>query len=145
MSQFNINSTCAEYSNTITFTGQVFDTVTKEILPFANIYTTLVPSIGTAANEDGIFSIDVPDGTKLTVSFAGYHAHEFTANSRFTQVFLTPDDQLATVYLEGENKKKSSNWFWWLLFGGLAVGAMANSEQKPKKGMAGSMPMKVKI
>ncbi|MBC8753967.1 carboxypeptidase-like regulatory domain-containing protein [Kordia sp. YSTF-M3] len=143
MSQFNINSACTEYSTTVSITGQVFDAVTKETLPFANVYVTIDTTIGTAANEDGIFSIDVPDGTTLTVSFTGYHAFKFEATRGFTKVFLTPDDQLDTVYLE--HKKKNNNWLWWLLFGGLAVSAMANSEEKPKRGMAGSTTIKAKI
>ncbi len=141
MSQFNINSTCAEYTTMTTITGQVFDAVTDETLPFANVYLSIDTTIGTAANEDGVFTIDVPKGSTLTASFVGYHLSEFVAQERFTKVFLKPDDQLGTVYLE--SKKKKSNWLWWLFFGGLAVGVIANSETKETPALG--QPMKVKI
>ena len=109
MNQYNINTTCSKYDASITVTGQVFDTVSHETLPFANVYHSLDSNIGTAADMDGNFTIDVPRGHKLTVSFVGYHTYEFTVTEGFTKVFLTPDDQLDTVVIHGENKKKNNN------------------------------------
>ncbi|QHI35754.1 hypothetical protein IMCC3317_11020 [Kordia antarctica] len=144
MSQFNFNSTCAKDTRTITITGQVFDTITHETLPFANVYLTIDNSIGTAANEDGIFSIDIPEGSTLTVSFTGYLPFKFRVTQEFTKVFLTRDDQLDTVYLEGPKKKKSNGWLWLLFFGGLV--AVATNQEEEQKGTSKTRkPIKAKI
>lgn len=143
MSQYNINTTCSKDSTSISVTGQVFDTVSHETLPFANVYHSLNSSIGTAADMDGNFTIDIPLGHKLTVSFVGYHSYEFTVTEGFTKVFLTPDDQLDTVVIHGENKKKNNNWLWWLLVGGVVVKAASNASNKKKPALG--QPMNVKI
>ena len=145
MREFNINSTCAKYDTTITVTGQVFDTTSMETLPFANVYHSTDSTIGTAADENGKFAIDMPRGNKLTVSFVGYHPYEFIVNEGFTKVFLTADDQLDTVVIEGENrnKKKSNSWLWWLLFGGLAIKAASTSDKKKKPALG--QPISVKL
>lgn len=145
MSQFNFNSTCAKDTTMSSITGQVFDTITHETLPFANVYLTLDSSIGTAANEDGIFSIDVPEGSTLTVSFTGYLPFKFRVTQEFTKVYLTRDDQLDTVYLESPKKKKSKAWLWLLAVGGIAIAA-TSQEQEPKKGSSTTRkPIKAKI
>lgn len=144
MSQFNFNSTCAKDTTMSSITGQVFDTVTKEALPFANVYLTIDNSIGTAANEDGIFSINVPDSSTLTVSFTGYLPYKFMATQAFTKVFLTRDDQLDTVYLESPKNKKSNGWLWLLLFGGL-VAVATNQEEQKKGSSTARKPIKAKI
>ncbi len=142
MSQFNINSTCEKSERLITISGVVLDTNTQEVLPFANIYLSNNESVGTAANNDGEFTIEIPEGSLLKVSYAGYFTYEFKVKEGYTKVFLVPDDQLGTVYLEG-NKKKKSGWLWWLGFGALAIAA-TSGEETPKTNTTRT-PIKAKI
>ena len=56
--------------------GRVIDAVTNEPLPGANILLKH-SYIGTAAGNNGIFSIDIPDGAgfALIVTMMGYKRH----------------------------------------------------------------------
>jgi len=143
MSIHTINPVCARDTTHITVTGQVFDGNSNETLPFANVYLASDSSIGTAADMDGKFRLNVPKGSKIVVSFVGYYPFKYMVDENFSEVFLTPDDQLAPVVIHGENKKKSNNWLWWLLLGGAAL-KMATSSDKKKKPALGQ-PMNVKI
>jgi hypothetical protein len=141
MSQFNINSVCTEYSTGVRVQGQVFDATSNETLPLANVYVDVDTTIGTAADMDGNFSIQVPKGTTLVVSFTGYHPFKFMAEEGFIDVYLQADDQLDTVVIHGQNKKKNYNWLWWLLAGGVVLSKVSNSTNKPALGK----PMHVKL
>jgi len=143
MSQYTINTVCNEYTPAITISGQVFDANTKQPLPFSNIYHALDSTIGTAADEDGKFTIDIPTGHTLVASFVGYHPKTFITGNGFTEVFLTPDDQLEPAIIYGENKKRNYSWLWWLFLGGVAIKAASNTSKKKKPALG--QPMNVKI
>ncbi|MEM6697987.1 MAG: carboxypeptidase-like regulatory domain-containing protein [Bacteroidota bacterium] len=142
MNQYTINTVCSEYSPTITVRGQVFDVNSNESLPFANIYNILDHTVGTAADMDGKFSLEIPKGETLVASFVGYHPIKFIAENNFAEVYLTPDDQLDPVEIHGVNKNKSYSWLWWILIGGAALKVASKSgSKKPALGQ----PMNVKL
>ena len=64
-----------------TITGQVFDEVSKETIPYANVY---IPSldIGTISNDEGVFSLAEIEAKNCTlhVSYIGYKTQKMEIN-----------------------------------------------------------------
>ncbi len=64
-----------------TITGQVFDEVSKETIPYANVY---IPSldIGTISNDEGVFSLAEIEARNCTlhVSYIGYETQKVGIN-----------------------------------------------------------------
>ena len=60
-------------NNKYSISGRVIDNITKEPIPYANIFIKSL-QIGDISNQDGVFSIkDIPNQTcSLLVSYIGY-------------------------------------------------------------------------
>lgn len=69
--------------------GKVIDNVTK--LPLQGVSVTIKNSnTGLITNADGKFSLEVPDNSKLEVTFIGYQPTEMNASQKNTIIQLTP-------------------------------------------------------
>ena len=69
--------------------GKVIDNVTK--LPLQGVSVTIKNSnTGIITNADGKFSLEVPDNSKLEVTFIGYQPTEMNASQKNTIIQLTP-------------------------------------------------------
>jgi len=92
--------------------GTVTDAETGEPLPGVNVRATQEPSIGTSTNQEGEYTLVVPDDiTSLTFSFVGYQEQEVSINNRTTiNVAMQPevealDDVVVTAFgVEQERK-----------------------------------------
>lgn len=69
-----------QQGNNIKVTGQVFDDM-GETVPGANVTVKGNTSIGTVTDLDGNFTLEVPKGTTLVVSFIGYANYEYVVQS----------------------------------------------------------------
>lgn len=136
-----LNKSCHTSEKLLTITGKVLDANTHELLPFANIYLSSNNEKGTAANENGEFTIEVPYRTTLTASYVGYHPQEFVANNEFSKVLLEPDNELPAVVIT--HKKKRYGWLWALLIGGAVIAAVSEGDEKPTQ--TKKQPLKVDI
>lgn len=93
-------------------TGTVTDAETGDPLPGVNVRATQQPTIGTSTNQDGEYSLVVPDEiTSLTFSFVGYQQQEVRINDRTTiNITMQPevealDDVVVTAFgVEQERK-----------------------------------------
>ena len=69
-----------------TITGQVFDEVSKETIPYANVY---IPSldIGTISNDEGVFSLAEIEAKNCTlhVSYIGYKTQKKEIREMYPQ------------------------------------------------------------
>lgn len=91
-------------------TGQVFDEF-GETIPGANVTVKGNSGIGTVTDVDGNFSLNVPKGATLVVSFIGYTSYESVVKgSERLIVKLTPDAQAldeVVVVAYGTQRKSS--------------------------------------
>ena len=94
----------------IKVTGQIFDE-NGESIPGANVTVKGNPGLGTVTDLDGNFTIDVPQGSVLVVSFIGYTPHEYTVkNAGKIVVNLTPDSRaLDEVVVVGYGTQRKSS------------------------------------
>lgn len=61
-------------------TGQVFDEL-GETIPGANVTVKGNSGVGVVTDMDGNFTLNVPKGSTLVVSFIGYVSHEYTVKN----------------------------------------------------------------
>ncbi|MEL5895673.1 TonB-dependent receptor [Bacteroides sp. GD17] len=94
----------------IKVTGQVFDE-NGETIPGANVTVKGNSGIGTVTDLDGNFTLSVPRGSVLVVSFIGYVSHEYTVkNAEKMAVKLVPDSQaLEEVIVVGYGMQRKSS------------------------------------
>jgi len=94
----------------IRVTGQVFDDM-GETVPGANVTLKGNSSVGTVTDIDGNFTLNVPKGSTLVVSFIGYAPYEWVVNDTEKKVIkLAPDSQAldeVVVVAYGTQKKSS--------------------------------------
>ena len=102
-----------------TITGQVFDEVSKETIPYANVY---IPSldIGTISNDEGVFSLAEIEARNCTlhVSYIGYETvtkilHFPKDEVVFHEISLNPkiiNSRHGLLYPESQNHKILA-WF----------------------------------
>jgi len=76
--------------------GQVTDQQTQDPLPGVNITVKGMPTVGTTTNQDGEYTIDVPENQNVLVfSFVGFITREIEISGRaVVNVQLEPDVQL---------------------------------------------------
>jgi len=92
--------------------GTVTDAETGDPLPGVNVRATQDPTIGTSTNQDGEYSLTVPDDvTSLTFSFVGYQEQQVDIDGRSViDVTMNPevealDDVVVTAFgIEQERK-----------------------------------------
>ncbi|NDV80881.1 TonB-dependent receptor [Bacteroides sp. 51] len=97
--------------NTVTVKGTVVDE-TGEAIIGANVIWKGNTSIGTITNIDGQFTIQVPVGSTLVVSFIGMKPHErkVTATDKALKIALTSDsEQLEEVVVVGYGQQKKAS------------------------------------
>ncbi|WP_373828260.1 SusC/RagA family TonB-linked outer membrane protein, partial [Bacteroides heparinolyticus] len=95
---------------TIKVTGQVVDE-NGETIPGANVVVKGQTGIGTVTDLDGKFTLDVPQGSVLVISFIGYvtQEHSVKAGEKLT-VKLIPDAQaLEEVVVVGYGVQKKES------------------------------------
>ncbi len=95
---------------TIKVTGQVVDE-NGETIPGANVVVKGQTGIGTVTDLDGKFTLDVPQGSVLVISFIGYvtQEHSVKAREKLT-VKLIPDAQaLEEVVVVGYGVQKKES------------------------------------
>lgn len=99
-----------QQSADIKASGQVFDEF-GETIPGANVTVKGNSGIGTVTDVDGNFSLNVPKGSTLVVSFIGYTSHESVVKgSERLIIKLTPDAQAldeVVVVAYGTQRKSS--------------------------------------
>ena len=97
-------------STNIKVTGQVLDE-NGETIPGANVTVKGNSGIGTVTNMDGNFTLDIPKGTTLSVSFIGYITHEYTVKgAEKVVVKLVPDSKaLDEVVVVGYGLQRKSS------------------------------------
>ncbi|MBC7888150.1 MAG: SusC/RagA family TonB-linked outer membrane protein [Ferruginibacter sp.] len=82
----------------ITVKGKITDASSGNPIQSANITNVKNPSIGTISNADGEFSLSVPKGEKLSISFIGFETKNVSANDNFLSIQLNADSkQLSDV------------------------------------------------
>lgn len=82
------------YAQQLTVTGKVTDANTGDPLIGATVQLASDLLKGTVTNLDGEFTIDVPQGEALKISYVGYIAKEVTVTSERVEVALEPDSEL---------------------------------------------------
>lgn len=99
-----------QQGSTIKVTGQVFDE-NGETIPGANVTVKGNTSIGTVTDIDGNFTLSVPKGTTLVVSFIGYASHEIVVkDANKVTVNLAPDaEALDEVVVVGYGMQRKSS------------------------------------
>ncbi|KAB8153385.1 hypothetical protein EZY14_009135 [Kordia sp. TARA_039_SRF] len=111
-------------------------------LPGANIYLQSDSTTGTATNFDGEFSISVPEGETLIVSFMGYNSQKIVATKSYQRIIMTMSaDYLDAVEIVATNtnnqpvEEKKSYWWILALFAGAAIvlGSTESEEKQPTK------------
>lgn len=100
----------AQQSSEIKVTGQVLDELNEPITG-ANVSLKSNAGVGTVTDLDGNFSISVPKGTVLVISFIGYVSHEhIVKNADKVLVHLVPDSEaLDEVVVVGYGKQRKSS------------------------------------
>lgn len=93
--------------------GTVTDAQTGESMPGVNVTVVDDPSIGTSTNQDGEYSLTVPDEAEaLSFSFVGYQEQQVDINGRSEiNVQLTPqvqafDDVVVTAFGVEQDKRE---------------------------------------
>ncbi len=96
--------------NNIKVTGQVFDDM-GETVPGANVTVKGNTSIGTVTDLDGNFTLEVPKGTTLVVSFIGYANYEYVVQSsdKVTIKLSADSEALDEVVVVGYTTVKKSS------------------------------------
>ncbi|MDE6347932.1 MAG: TonB-dependent receptor, partial [Bacteroides sp.] len=94
----------------IKVTGQVFDDL-GETIPGANVTLKGNSSVGTVTDLDGNFTLSVPQGSTLVVSFIGYAPYEYVVKGTGKVVIkLVPDSQaLDEVVVVGYGMQRKSS------------------------------------
>ena len=78
----------AAFAQKRTISGKISETTDGRLLPFVNV-TVKGTSVGTTTNADGLFSIDVPDGSNtLVFSYVGYATQEKALDGSTASVML---------------------------------------------------------
>ena len=88
--------------------GTVYDAGTKETLPNANIYVGTPPKGVGSANSNGVYSITVDEGAKLTFSFTGYDSFVVTLKPGQTTLNVNlkeTKNDLQDVVIRGYQKR----------------------------------------
>src|SRR5699024_1667411 len=82
-----------------TISGTVLDAQSGETMPGVNVFVTSNPSTGTSTDENGAYSLTVPDAAdSLSFSFVGYQSQQVAINGRSTiDVQLQPEVQAVEV------------------------------------------------
>ncbi|NDV58000.1 carboxypeptidase-like regulatory domain-containing protein [Bacteroides sp. 519] len=84
-----ISSLVSAQENQRLITGQIIDCITKELLPYATIYTT--KTHGAISNQEGFFSIEVgSENSNITISYVGYEKKIYSINEIPTIIELQP-------------------------------------------------------
>lgn len=83
----------------------------QQLLPGASIFVEGIPSKGTVTDDKGEFTINVPVGKTLIVSFVGFNDSKYIINESvtFLDITLTEDSQMlstAVVFGYGKVEKK---------------------------------------
>lgn len=94
----------------IKVTGQVFDDL-GETVPGANVTLKGNSTVGTVTDLDGNFTLSVPQGSTLVVSFIGYALYEYVVKGTEKVVIkLAPDSQaLDEVVVVGYGMQRKSS------------------------------------
>lgn len=92
-------------------TGEVFDKVTQQTIPGANVIVVGKASFGTTTDMDGKFTIDLQNGTQINVTFIGYESQNITINPQqtFYRIELKPESTMlgdAVVIGYGTQRRK---------------------------------------
>jgi len=101
--------------------GYIYDFETKNPLEFCNVFNTKSKN-GTITDLDGKFTIDVPIGSTLSISFIGYKTQDYIVQnknigkiyliplSRYLQeVTVSPDENPAIVIMKRVIRKNKEN------------------------------------
>lgn len=96
-------------SQNVTVNGKVLDSITNQPIPGVNITIKGVYGIGTITDEEGRFSIEVPESSVLVFSFIGYNSKEVVPRiGEFMQITLTEElKELDEVIIVGASVKRS--------------------------------------
>src|SRR5699024_11555487 len=75
--------------------GTVRDAQSGETMPGVNVFVTSNPSTGTSTDENGAYSLTVPDDAdSLSFSFVGFQSQQVAINGRSTiDIQLQPEVQ----------------------------------------------------
>lgn len=100
----------SEQTSNITVKGQVLDE-TGQTVPGVNIIVKGNSSLGTVTDLDGNFTLNVPKGVTMVVSFIGYKNYEFVAVAdKAVVINLVPDTEvLDEVVVVGYTTVKKSS------------------------------------
>ena len=68
------------WAQNISVTGTVIDQNSEPIIG-ASVVSSMVQGTGTITDLDGVFTLNVPKGDVLTISYIGYTTQKVTANT----------------------------------------------------------------
>ncbi len=98
-------------AKTILAKGQILDDQGMSV-PGANVIVKGNPSIGTITDLNGLFSLEVPEGSTIVVSFIGFKPFEYKAQHQILKIVeLLPDTELldeVVITAYGTGQKKAS-------------------------------------
>ena len=94
--------------NTKTFKGVVLDETEQPIIGAA--IKVVGTTVGTITDLDGNFTLNVPDGKEVEISYIGYVPQRFSAPFKLTKIILKEDtQQLDEVVVVGYGTQKKAH------------------------------------
>lgn len=105
-----VDATTTANQQQIKVTGAVVDETGEPVIG-ANITLKNSPSVGTITDIDGNFTINVPAGSKLVITYIGYVSQEVAASSTMMRIVLKEDaavlDEVVITAFGAGQKKES--------------------------------------
>lgn len=138
-SSVEVSSNLSVQQQSTTLKGVIVDADTNEPIIGANIYVEEL-SAGSISNIDGEYEVNAPIGSKMVVSFIGYHSLEVVAKAGIQTIKLHEDTKvLDEVVVVGYGMQKKAN-----LSGSVASVDSKELENRPiqniSSGLQGLMP-----
>ena len=97
------------WAQNISVTGTVIDQASEPIIG-ASVVSSMVQGTGTITDLDGVFTLNVPKGDVLTISYIGYTTQKVTVTGSEIKVVLEEDSHnLNDVVVVGYGTQKKAN------------------------------------
>ena len=99
----------AAHAQNITVKGNVVSATDAEPLIGASVVSSVQESLGTITDFDGNFTIDVPEGSSLTISYIGFVSVTVKAAPQLNIVLKEDAETLSEVVVVGYSTEKKSD------------------------------------
>ena len=99
----------AAHAQNITVKGNVVSATDAEPLIGASVVSSVQESLGTITDFDGNFTIDVPEGSSLTISYIGFVSVTVKAAPQLNIELKEDAETLSEVVVVGYSTEKKSD------------------------------------